>query len=228
MPFISALPRHRSVNTETFENAFAPEVSNERLNVDQIIVGLNVGVIQPSTLPPEVKRALDAEIKRRGKKQVTASMFLTLVLGTMGVIKYKLRLQKYVFLADKQFSQSRRGRKTSELVYMWKPHHYGPFSEHLETCVKDLVEDKMVETFAIRKNGKDPGVGYRLTAKGNVEFRRLLKNLEGESQAIHGLLEKFQHDYTEHQLVGFVYSMHPEYTTKSRISSKYPDAKRGL
>jgi len=226
--FISLRHCLRAVKPETFENVFAPEVSNERLSVNQIIAGLSVGVIRPDCLPPDVQKALGAEIKRREKKQMTASMFLTLVLGTMGVIKYKLRLQKYVFLADVQFSQSRKGRKTTDRVYAWEPHHYGPFSENLETCVKYLVEKKIIETFDIHEGGKDPGVGYRLTAKGNAEFRRLLHNLEDESKAIHGLLKKFQRDRTENNLIDFVYKMHPEYTSKSRIRKKFSGASSDL
>ena len=213
---------------ETFENVFAPEVSNERLNVNQIIAGLSAGAIRPDCLPDDVKKALSDEIRRREKRQMTASMFLTLVLGTMGVIKYKLRLQKYVFLADAQFSQTRKGHKTTDRVYAWEPHHYGPFSENLETCVKDLVKNNIIETFGIHESGKDPGVGYRLTIKGNAEFRRLLHNLEDESKAILGLLEKFQHDHTEHNLIDFVYRTHPDYTSKSRIRDKFSDTDSDL
>lgn len=210
------------MKSETFENVFAPGVSNERLNVDQIIVGLSAGVIQPGSLPRDVREALGAEMRRREKRQMTPTMFLTLVLGTMGEVKYKLRLQKYVFLADHQFSQSRNGSKTNDLVYVWRPHHFGPFSEHLETCVKDLVKEKIVETFAINERGKDPGIGYRLTAKGTADFRRMLQNLEAESRAIRAMLEMFQHDPTERRLVDFVYKTHPGYAAKSRIRDKFP------
>lgn len=131
-------------------------------------------------------------MERREKRQMTPTMFLTLVLGTMGEVKYKLRLQKYVFLADHQFSQSRNGGKTDDLVYVWRPHHFGPFSKHLETCVKDLVNAKIVETFAISERGKDPGTVYRLTVRGAADFRRMLQNLEAESGAIRALLERLR------------------------------------
>ncbi|MDD9809944.1 MAG: hypothetical protein OXU25_09055 [Thaumarchaeota archaeon] len=180
------------MKSETFENVFAPAVAHERLTVDEIMAGMRVGAIHPDKLPPDVLEALDAEMKRREKRQMTATMFLTLVLGAMGEIKCRLRLQKYVFLADSQFSQSRKGRKTSDLVYRWKPYHYGPFSDHLEACVKDLVRAKIIETFNIQEDGKDPGVGYRLTIKGDAEYRKMLQNLEGESKAIRTLLGKFQ------------------------------------
>lgn len=216
------------MKAETFENTFAPAVAHERLTVHEIMAGMRVGAIQPDSLPPDVLEALGSEIKRREKKQVTATMFLTLVLGTMGEIKYQVRLQKYVFLADNQFTQSRKSRKTADLVYLWKPYHYGPFSEHLEACVKDLVKAKIVETFEIHESGKEPGIGYRLTVKGNAEYRKMLRNLEDEAKAIRTLLGKFQHDNTEHQLIDFVYQMYPRYTTKSLIRDKFPSKDRDL
>lgn len=207
---------------ETFENSFAPEVANERLTVDQVMAGMSVGAIQPNSLPPDILEAIAEEARRREKRQMTPSIFLTLVLGTMGEIKYRLRLQKYVFLADNQFSRSRKGRKTTDLVYGWKPYHYGPYSEHLSLCVKDMVKAKLIETFDVHESNKDPGVGYRLSVKGNAKFRHLLKNLEAESKEIHDLLCKFQKDHAENQLVDFVCQMYPEYTTKSRIRDKFP------
>lgn len=180
--------RRRAVRPETFENVFAPGVSNERLDVNQIIAGLSAGIIHPDCLPPDAQKALGAEIKRREKKQMTASMFLTLVLGTMGVTRHRERLQKCVFLADAQFSQSRKGKNTTGRVYAWKAGPCGPFSETLEACVRDLEGENIVATFAIREGGRDHGIGYRLTAKGDAEFRRLLDSLEGESRAIHSLL----------------------------------------
>jgi len=210
------------VKHETFENTFAPEVANEQLTIDQVMAGMSVGAIQPDSLPPDILEAIADEAGRREKRQVTPSIFLTLVLGTMGEIKYQLRLQKYVFLADNQFSRSRKGSKTTNLVYRWKPYHYGPYSEHLSLCVKDLVKAKIISTFDVDESNKGTGVGYRLTTKGNAKFRRLLKNLEAESREIHGLLHKFQKDPTENQLVDFVYQMYPEYTIKSRIRDKFP------
>lgn len=212
---------------KTFENVFAPEVANERLTVDQIMVGMSVGAIQPDSLPPDVLEALADEVRRRERDQMTPSMFLTLVLGTMGEIKYRLRLQKYVFLADNQFSQARRGRKTAEFVYKWKPHLYGPYSEHLDLCVNDLLRAKIIEAFDVHESNKEPGVGYRLTVRGNAKFRRMLKNLEGESKAIYELLGKFQKDHTENQLKDFVYQMYPEYTGKSLIRDEFPYTKSG-
>lgn len=178
----------------TFENTFAPTVSHERLTVHEIMAGMSIGAIQPGNLPPDVLEALGAEIKRREKKQMTATMFLTLVLGAMGEIRYQPRLQKYVFLADRQFSRSRKGGKTTDLVYGWEARSHEPFSEHLEACVKDLVKAKIIETFGIHEDGKEPGVGYRLTVNGSAEYRKMLRDLKGESEAIRGLLEKFQRD----------------------------------
>jgi len=228
MPFINARPRRCAVKAETFENVFAPEISQDRLNIDQIIVGLTAGMIRAGKLPPDVQAALAAEMDRRAGEGMTPMRLLVLLLGAMGEVKYKTRLQKYVFLADNQYSRSQKGGKTEDLVYRWKPHYYGPYSEDLNLCIGEAVDAKLIRVFEIHETNKNPGVAYKLTVKGNVEYRNLLKNMGGISGSIRELLEKFQHDSSEHELVKFVYQTHPKFTTKSLIRDKFSATDGGL
>ena len=205
---------------ETFENVFAPLVKKKFLNVEQILLGMRIGAIMYEKLPPAAREAVDEEINRRRKDQMTRSMMLVLLLGTMGEVRYKTRLQKYLFLADKQFAQQ-KGRKPDNLVYDWKPYKYGPFSSVLDLCIQDAVQNKMIEVFTVKEDNKDEGVGYRLSVKGRAKFKTMLQTLDSTSTLIHEMLHKFQKDSTEYQLLEFVYQMHPEYATESHIRDKF-------
>lgn len=185
-------------------------------------------MIRASKLPPEVQDALAAEMDRRERADMTPIRLLIILLGAMGEVKYKTRLQKYAFLADNQYSQSQNGSKTTDLVYRWKPHHYGPFSEDLDMCIGEALDARLVNVLEIHESNKSPGVAYKLTPKGNAEYRRLLQSREKVSSSIHGLLGKFQRDSTEHELIKFVYQMHPQYTTKSLIRNKFSSTDGGL
>ncbi|MDD9813349.1 MAG: hypothetical protein OXU37_03645 [Thaumarchaeota archaeon] len=52
-----------------FQNTFAPECENHELSVGQIIVGLGFGAFKYRKLPPEVRKAVDEEMRRRVKKR---------------------------------------------------------------------------------------------------------------------------------------------------------------
>ena len=206
---------------ERFKNTFAPLIDHEILDVEQIILGMRLGVVEQDKLPPAAKKAIKDEIDKRAKAQVTPVKLLILLLGSVGDVKYKTRLQKYLFLADNQLLKTRQP-KTKRMVYGWKPHYYGPFSKHLEFAVKDAVKANLIECFPIHEDNKSPGIGYRLTIKGRAEFQRILPNFNETSNLIRGMLLKFQKDRTEHQLLEFVYLMYPKYTEKSVIRDKFP------
>ena len=173
---------------ERFKNTFAPLIDHEILDVEQIILGMRLGVVQQDKVPPAAREAVMDEINKRAKAQVTPMTLLILLLGSVGDVKYKTRLQKYMFLADNQLLQTKE-IQTDELVCDWKPHHYGPFSEDLEICVGEAIEEKLVASFKIHEDGKTPGVGYRLTIKGRAEFKRLLPNFHKASKLIRDTLE---------------------------------------
>ena len=219
MPFINPWHGGRAVTPEAFENVFAPLVKKKFLNVEQILMGIRAGAILPDKLPPAAKKAVHEELTRRTKDQMTRSMLLVLLLGTMGEIKYKTRLQKYLFLADKQFAQQ-KGRKPDKLVFDWKPHKFGPFSESLDLCVNRNLKNNTIKAFTVQEANKSEGVGYQLTVKGRAQFNDMLKTFGNTSKLIHGMLHPFQDDSSQNQLLKFVYSMHPEYTTESQIRDK--------
>lgn len=220
MPFINPRRLRCAVKPETFENVFAPFVKEKFLNVEQILLGIRAGAILPEKLPLAAQEAVHEELSRRTKAQMTRSMMLVLLLGTMGEVKYKTRLQKYLFLADKQFAMQ-KGHRPEQLVYDWKPYKYGPFSESLDLCVSRARKNNTIETFTVQEDNKDEGVGYRLTIKGRAQFNAMLKTLEGSSKLIHAMLHPFQNDSTEYPLLEFVYEMHPEYITKSQIRDRF-------
>jgi len=208
----------RGVPPEEFENVFAPFVREKSLNAEQILLGIRAGAILPESLPSDAQRAVDAELKRRTRDQATRSM-LPVLLGTLGETKHKTRLQSYLFLADRELAR-RRGREPARPVYDWKPHPHGPFSESLDTCIEEAIADRTVEEFTVRENGKDEGVGYRLTGGGREKFSTMTQTLEGASLLIRDLLARFQGDSTERPLLEFVHGAHPEYATKGAARDK--------
>lgn len=208
--------RRRGVPPREFENVFAPFVKEGFLSVEQILLGIRAGAILPDRLPPDAQRAVDAELKRRTREQVTRSMLLVLLLGTMGEIKHKTRLQKYLFLADNRLAQQvahMRGR----LVCDWRPRPHGPFSESLDLCVDEAVDDRIVEVFRVRGGNGDGGAGYRLTDRGRARFGAMLQTLEGASRLIHGMLLPFQSDPTERPLLEFVHKTRPQHSTSEPV-----------
>lgn len=48
-----------------FENTFAPNVRNKRLPVGSIIVGLKQSAFRLDDLPPDVRKAVGEELRRR-------------------------------------------------------------------------------------------------------------------------------------------------------------------
>lgn len=204
---------------KTFENVFAPLIDKKFLNVEQIPLGLRVGVILHERLPPEAKGAVDAELARRRKNQMTRTMLLVMLLGTMGEVRHKTRLQRYMFLADKQIARQ-KGRRPVQLVCDWKLYKFGPFSPTLDLCVRDAIKSGTIEVFTAQKDGKDGGAGYRLTAKGRAKFSTMLQTLGATSRLIHGLLHKFQKGYMERQLLEFVHAAHPERATQGEMLGK--------
>lgn len=48
-----------------FQNTFAPACENRDLGVGEIIVGLSFGAIKYRALPPEVRKAVDEEMRSR-------------------------------------------------------------------------------------------------------------------------------------------------------------------
>jgi len=53
---------------EEFENTFAPACKNRRLTAGEIVAGMRFGAFKYDLLPPNVRKAVDEEVKRQCKE----------------------------------------------------------------------------------------------------------------------------------------------------------------
>jgi hypothetical protein len=117
----------------------------------------------------------------------------------------------------------------------FKPHHFGPFSAKMYQAVETLAAAGLVKDSAVRNSdlvGSEDAweasniVGneapyaareFELTPKGRKYYSALLKDLPGEAE---GLVSKFKERFGSlplRQLIRYVYTRYPEFTTKSKI-----------
>jgi len=58
---------------EGFENTFAPACKNRRLAAEEIVAGMRFGAFKYDLLPPNVRKAVDEEVKRQCKESAHMS-----------------------------------------------------------------------------------------------------------------------------------------------------------
>jgi len=191
-----------------FKNTFAPGVGGDVIGVGMVIAGLRHGTIKEASLPREVHEAVAAELARIRRRAISGGRALILLLGAMGEVKGRTRLQKYAFLVDMNLYS----KKTKDLftMYGWEPGKFGPHSRSLERHVHRAVRDSLVETFPVHDpNGKE-SAGYRLTSAGRGAFQELQGAFQRDVLAIKDILERFKDDHSVDPLLAHVYGAYPE------------------
>jgi len=205
-----------------FKNTFAPGVGGDVIGVGMVIAGLRHGTIKEASLPREVHEAVAAELARIRRRAISGGRALILLLGAMGEVKGRTRLQKYAFLVDMNLYS----KKTKDLftMYGWEPGKFGPHSRSLERHVHRAVRDSLVETFPVHDpNGKE-SAGYRLTSAGRGAFQELQGAFQRDVLAIKDILERFKDDHSVDPLLAHVYGAYPEYADKSTIRKRAENA----
>jgi len=201
-----------------FRNTFAPGIGVGALGVDEVIAGLRYGAIRESSLPGEVHGAVAAELARIKRETISPDRALILLLGAMGEVRGRARLQKYAFLAD----MGLYSKKTRDLftMYGWKPARFGPHSRILGRYLRRAVDGGLVEAFPTHDPNGKKSTGYRLTGKG----RERLQGLEGafgkDVALIRGILARFQNDSTEDPLAAHVHGAYPEYVARGTVPGR--------
>lgn len=221
-PIIIVAPAHVRLPERVFKNTFAPGVGGDTIGVRLVIAGLKHGTIKEACLPKEVHEAVIAELARVRRETISGGRALILLLGAMGEVRGRTRLQKYAFLADMKLYS----RKTRDLftMYGWRSGKFGPHSKSLERHVRTAVRENMVEAFPIyAPNGKE-STGYRLTSAGMGKFLDLQKTFAGDVLSIKDTLERFKNDSSVDPLIAHVHGKYPEYTDKSTIRERVENA----
>lgn len=192
-----------------FKNTFAPGAGGDVISVDEVIAGLRYGDIKESSLPGEVHAAVAAELARIKRETISPERALILLLGTMGEVRGRTRLQKYAFLAD----MGMYSKKTKRLftMYGWEPGKFGPHSKILERCMREAVDEGLVEAFPICAPNGEASTGYRLASRGKERFQELQGAFGKDVVLIKELLAKFKNDRSADALLAHVHGAYPEY-----------------
>lgn len=215
---ITVAPRARRLAEREFKNTFAPGVGGKAIGVDMVIAGLRHGTIKEASLPKEVYEAVDAELERLEREAITPARALILLLGAMGDIRGKTRLQVCAFLVDMGI----HSKKTRDYftMYGWEPSECGPYSSNLEYHVQKAIDGSLVEAFpAYAPEGKD-SMGYRLTGAGEKRFQELLGTFENDTVLTRGILSRFKNDRTVDPLIAHAYREYPEYANRGTIRDR--------
>lgn len=192
-----------------FKNTFAPRVGGDTIGVDEIIAGLRFGVISEASLSKDVNAAVSAELERIRRETISPARALILVLGAMGEVRGRTRLQMYAFLVD----MAVHSKETRDLftMYVWEPGESGPHSKSLERYVRKAVREGLVEEFPAHEQVEGQ-LGYRLTDGGKGRFQELQGTFGRDVELIREILAEFKNDRLEDPVVAHVYKAYPEYT----------------
>lgn len=202
-----------------FKNTFAPSVDCDVISVDEVLAGLRFGIIKESSLPSEVHDAVAAELARIKRETISPERALILLLGAMGEVRGRTRMQKYAFLVD----MSMYSKKTKRLftMYGWEPDKFGPHSQILEWCIREAIDEGLVETFPTYDPNGKTSTGYKLTSNGKERFQELHDAFGTDVELIKQLLAKFKNDLSTDPLVAYVYDAYPDYKVKSTILERF-------
>jgi len=166
----------------------------------------------PKTEEPRRQYAENKEQPRDSLGLTTEDWILALIAYAGGKLKGKTRIQKGLFLVWQEVG----GVKVD-----FTPYKYGPYSKDVDEALSRLAGESLILERVVPGGDESPAVEYELTEKGWERARQALKRLE-ES----GMLERarpFLDLATKGSLValiGFVYSMYPEWAANSEIKGK--------
>lgn len=140
-------------------------------------------------------------------------VLLTLYANDKAPIKDQLRLEKMLFLVQKEIIEG-RGLSISVEDYNFRAYKYGPFTEEVYDDVWSLKELGLVK---VEEKGETKI--FSLTEKGIRLVENLLKQNEYARRVLEAI-EKVKGKWNSKDLkslLRYVYRNYPEYTEKSLI-----------
>ena len=138
-------------------------------------------------------------------------MWPLLTLYVVGEIRGKTKLQKLVFLLDKELNIIK------DQGYNFVPYKYGPFSKELIEDVEMLILTGLVETKEEVKefNGEEVTIAiYKLTDRGKNIARRIYDELTDEEKRRINKLKEFN-TMSARSLTEYVHRRYPEYVAQT-------------
>jgi len=151
---------------------------------------------------------------RQGMNRINRTDLLLLLLYTAGpsgniceAIGGKTRLQKEVFLAQKDLKD-----KKIKSNYSFRPYLYGPYSIELYDDINWLVSEGIIEIRKIKLEKRGIYTEYKLTSKGKNEVKQKLDNPNMKiSYEIISNIKKQYNKMNIVSLVEFTHNKYPEY-----------------
>ena len=144
-----------------------------------------------------------------------------LLLGTLGTIKRKTRLEKLAFLCDMEVFKKRK-------VYDdWLPSAYGPFSTKLHDDISDLASKNIVIMTTQEGGFNDGTCKYALTSDGRKKYSQLMNLHVKKVIRIHDLLLAYNHMETTVPLMERVYQKYPKFLSAMLTSAETTNSKMG-
>ena len=147
----------------------------------------------------------------RGGPRNTADLPVIL-LGILGNIKYKTRLEKLAFLCEMEIF------KSCKWYDDWKPYMYGPFSLKLLEDMDRLEKDGLVGIHTVKDPFGHDTKEYLLTESGRHKFNELIAPYVKECRQIRESLSKYNMFASNMPLLRKVYNKYPEYAAHSLIT----------
>jgi len=135
-----------------------------------------------------------------------------MLLGVLGDIKHKTRLEKLAFLCDMEIF------KDCKWYDDWIPYMYGPFSRKLLDDMDRLEADGLVSILTAKDPFWQDTKKYALTELGRQKYNELISTYVRESRRIRESLSRYNMFASNMPLLRKVYNEYPQYAARSLIS----------
>lgn len=135
-----------------------------------------------------------------------------ILLGTLGTIKYKTRLEKLAFLCDMEIFTDWKWYND------WIPYKYGPFSRKLLDDMDRLSDAGLVNIRTIKDPFGQATKEYSLTDSGRQRYVELFATYAKQGRHIRESLVKYNTSISMLPLLRKVYNKYPQYAARSLIS----------
>ena len=129
------------------------------------------------------------------------------------------RFQKYGFLLFKQCEKELDKLKDNfvglKLYDDWAPHHYGPYSKHLDEDIVKAIQSRLL-CVSNPSKGITSVDTYSLTIRGHARWRELFNHASQEMKKINEKIKVLQKKNL-YVLLKYVYTAYPDYATNNKI-----------
>jgi uncharacterized protein YwgA len=149
-------------------------------------------------------------LEKEGKKMNKTSNLnelILLVVGFIGVVYGRTYMQKIFFLIEKEL--------LTDIDLNFIKYHYGPYSRFLRDSIEDLKNRDLIKD-EISFNDGHVGHCFKLTKKGQLVFIKLKNKDDLTIKKLYSFCDRFN-EYTPSELLRFVYSKYPDWTTNSLL-----------